>query len=467
MSQFKLLTSKRFLPLFLTQFFGAFNDNVFKNTLMFILAYTAATKLNVNSSVLLNLAAGLFILPFLLFSSIAGQICDKYEKSRLVRLTKLIELGVMSAAALAFYFEAYYSLLFLLFLMGTQSTLFGPVKYALLPQHLATKDLIGANALVEAATFVAILLGTIVAGFILAFDKSHEIAALSVLIFATIGLICSFYIPHAPSSAQSMKMDFNIWRSSIAIIRKASTDKITNVAILGISWFWFLGDGYLTQFPDFARLILKGDTSTVTLLLALFSVGIGMGSLLVEKIAKRAPSQMLVNTGLIGLALSGITLYLSTPNVQSAELNTWLFFISDISSLVVLISVLLIGLFGGLFIVPLYALVQRRAEVEFRARTIAVINIINALFMVLSAVFAMVLLGLAGTSIPVFLLILAVMNIAVFSLMKLYSPSRSYGGIRPMNTPRSAILLCQLLILSYTTVGSACRLMKLVQAWPD
>jgi len=418
MSQFKLLTSKRFLPLFLTQFFGAFNDNVFKNTLMFILAYTAATKLNVNSSVLLNLAAGLFILPFLLFSSIAGQICDKYEKSRLVRLTKLIELGVMSAAALAFYFEAYYSLLFLLFLMGTQSTLFGPVKYALLPQHLATKDLIGANALVEAATFVAILLGTIVAGFILAFDKSHEIAALSVLIFATIGLICSFYIPHAPSSAQSMKMDFNIWRSSIAIIRKASTDKITNVAILGISWFWFLGAGYLTQFPDFARLILKGDTSTVTLLLALFSVGIGMGSLLVEKIAKRAPSQMLVNTGLIGLALSGITLYLSTPNVQSAELNTWLFFISDISSLVVLISVLLIGLFGGLFIVPLYALVQRRAEVEFRARTIAVINIINALFMVLSAVFAMVLLGLAGISIPVFLLILAVMNIAVFSLMK-------------------------------------------------
>ena len=412
MSQSKLLRSRRFLPLFLTQFFGACNDNVFKNTLMLILAFSAASNLSVDSNVLLNLAAGLFILPFLLFSSIAGQITDKYEKSALVRKVKLAEIIIMLLAASALYFEAYYTLLFILFLMGCQSTLFGPVKYALLPQHLTQGELVGGNALVEMATFAAILLGTIFAGIILEFDYHREICAVIVVVFALIGYFTSLAVPEAPSSDPSIKLDFNIFRSTFSQIKQAAKDKVSFKAVIAISWFWFLGASYLTQFPNFARVVLSGDTSVVTLLLTMFSLGIGLGSLMVEHLSKTYITQALVNSGLAGLTVFGFCLYLVIPETGSP--TAWQMFFSQFSLLPIVLCILGIGLFGGVFIVPLYALVQIRAKPEFRARIIAVINIVNALFMVLSAVFAMLLLGSVGLSIPVFFAILAIMNIVIF-----------------------------------------------------
>lgn len=411
MSQFKLLRSRRFLPLFLTQFFGACNDNVFKNTLMLILAFSAASNLSVNSNVLLNLAAGLFILPFLLFSSIAGQLTDKYEKSALVRAVKLAEIIIMLMAAAALYFEAYYSLLFILFLMGCQSTLFGPVKYALLPQHLAKGELVGGNALVEMATFVAILLGTIFAGIILEFDYHREICAIIVVAFAVIGFLTSLSVPNAPSSDPTIRLDFNIFRGTFHQIRYATQDKVSFKAVIAISWFWFLGASYLTQFPNFSRLVLHGDTTVVTLLLTMFSLGIGLGSLIVEHLSKTYITQALVNAGLIGLSICGFFLYLVIPEISHP--TGWKMFLSQFSLLAIILCVLGIGVFGGVFIVPLYALVQIRAKPEFRARIIAVINIINALFMVTSAVFAMVLLGSFKISIPVFFAVLAALNIVI------------------------------------------------------
>lgn len=412
MSQSKLLRSRRFLPLFLTQFFGACNDNVFKNTLMLILAFSAASNLSVDSNVLLNLAAGLFILPFLLFSSIAGQITDKYEKSALVRKVKLAEIVIMLMAATALYFEAYYTLLFILFLMGCQSTLFGPVKYALLPQHLTKGELVGGNALVEMATFVAILLGTIFAGIILEFEYHREVCAAIVVIFAVIGYLTSLKVPEAPSSDPSINLDLNVVRGTFSQIKQAAEDKVSFKAVIAISWFWFLGASYLTQFPNFARVVLNGDTSVVTLLLTMFSLGIGLGSLMVEHLSKTYITQALVNAGLVGLTIFGFCLYLVIP--ESVNQTAWKMFFSQFSLLPIIICVLGIGLFGGVFIVPLYALVQIRAKPDFRARIIAVINIVNALFMVLSAIFAMLLLGLVGVSIPTFFAILAILNIVIF-----------------------------------------------------
>lgn len=412
MSQAKLLRSTRFLPLFLTQFFGACNDNVFKNTLMLILAFSAASNLSVDSNVLLNLAAGLFILPFLLFSSIAGQITDKYEKSALIRKVKLAEIIIMLLAASALYLEAYYTLLFILFLMGCQSTFFGPVKYALLPQHLTKGELVGGNALVEMATFVAILLGTIFAGIILEFEYHREICAVIVVVFAVIGYLTSLKVPEAPSSDPGIKLELNIFRGTVSQIKQAARDKVSFKAVIAISWFWFLGASYLTQFPNFARVVLNGDTGVVTLMLTMFSLGIGLGSLMVEHLSKTYITQALVNSGLIGLTIFGFCLFLVIP--ETGNPTGWKMFFSQFSLLPIILCVLGIGIFGGVFIVPLYALVQIRAKPDFRARIIAVINIVNALFMVLSAVFAMVLLGFVGISIPVFFAILAILNIVVF-----------------------------------------------------
>ena len=412
MSQSKLLRSTRFLPLFLTQFFGAFNDNVFKNTLMLILAFTAGSALSIDSNVLLNLAAGLFILPFLLFSSIAGQISDKLEKSGLVRKVKIAEIFIMAMASIALYLEAYYSLLMILFLMGCQSTLFGPVKYALLPQHLAKGELVGGNALVEMATFVAILLGTIVAGMILELEHHHEICALIVLLLAIIGYVSSLKIPEAPSSDPDIEVDWNIFRGTYVQIKQAAEDRVSFKAVIAISWFWFLGASYLTQFPNFAKNVLSGDTSVVTLLLTMFSLGIGIGSLLVEHLSKTYLTQGLVNAGLAGLMLFGIGLYMMIP--EALGQTHWLSFFINLNLLAISVCILFIGIFGGVFIVPLYALVQIRARPEFRARVIAVINIINALFMVMSAVFAMLLLGALQIGIPAFFGILAILNIVVF-----------------------------------------------------
>ena len=412
MSQFNLLRQRRFAPFFVTQFLGAFNDNVFKNALMFLLTFQAAQSLPLDTNIVLNLAALLFILPFFLFSAIAGQFCDKYEKSRLIRLIKLAEIVIMACAAIALYLEAYWILLALLFLMGTQSTFFGPAKYAILPQHLDNSELVGGNALVEMGTFAAILLGTIGAGVLMSYEQPIPYVAISIIVLALLGYFAARSIPLAPANAPQLSMSFNIFSQTKEMIVTTRQTRPIYLAIVAISWFWFLGAAYLTQFPNFAKVIINGDTSVVTLLLFMFTLGIGLGSMCCEKLSGSRVELGIVPIGSLGLTIFGVLLYLTIPAAPEQQLS-WNALLDSERYWSLLGALFGIGFFGGVFIVPLYAFVQERAPEHYRARTIAVINIMNALFMVGSAIAGIVFLGMFGLDIPEFFLILAVMNVVV------------------------------------------------------
>lgn len=284
-SQSSLLTQRRFLPYFVTQFFGAFNDNIFKNVLLLFVAFASKEALPVSSHLFINLAAGLFILPFFLFSASAGILADKYEKSWFIRKVKLAEIAIMTLGAIGFIFESYAILLVLLFLMGTQSAFFGPVKYALLPQQLKPKELVPGNALVETGTFIAILLGTLGAGVIASAEYAKYIAAGCVIFFALMGYLASRSIPHSPASAPDIQFKWRPIAQTKQTIGIAKQDRTIFQAIMAISWFWFLGASYLTQFPNFTKIYLQGTESSVSFLLALFSVGIAIGSLTCDKLS--------------------------------------------------------------------------------------------------------------------------------------------------------------------------------------
>lgn len=412
-NQSSLLKSKRFLPFFCTQFLGAFNDNIFKNTLMLLIAFSATKAMGMESNVVMNLAAGLFILPFFLFSAIAGQVADKYEKSSIIRKVKLAEVFIMLLAAACFVTESYSLLLLLLFVMGTQSTFFGPVKYAILPQHLMDDELVGGNALVEMGTFVAILLGTIGAGLLMGFEGTKELTAFAVVVVAIAGYLTSRKIPKAESADPSMKLDFNIFRMTDKVLKYAREDRAIYLSIMAISWFWFLGASYLTQFPNFAKTVLQGDSSVVTMLLALFSIGIGVGSMLCERLSGHKVEIGIVPIGSLGLTIFGIDLYSSIPSYHFDQPLTWLEFIAHPGNIHLLIDLAGIGIFGGFFIVPLYAYIQKNSKPERRAQIIAANNIMNALFMVGSAIAGILLLGVLDLSIPQFFLVIALMNLVI------------------------------------------------------
>jgi len=412
-SQFGLLTTKRFAPFFWTQFLGAFNDNIYKNSLILLIAYQSSQSLPLDSTTLVNLAAGLFILPFFLFSATAGQLADKYEKSKLIQYVKLLEIVIMGLAAVAFIFNSMLSLMLLLFLMGTQSTFFGPVKYSIIPQHLTTGEIVGGNAMVEMGTFVAILLGTITGGVLVLSDNREIWISLSVCIVAIAGWLASRWIPKAASASPELKIDWNPFTQTWKTIQFARNVHSVFLSVLGISWFWLLGAAYLTQLPNFTKEVLKSSESVVTLLLTMFSVGIGVGSLLCERLSGRKIELGLVPLGSIGLSIFGIDLFFAyTPPDVEVLMRLGEFLKTD-GSFRVLADLILIGVFGGLYIVPLFAFVQMRTQVECRARVIAANNILNAFFMVFSSLWAILLLNIAGLTIPQFFLVLALMNIAV------------------------------------------------------
>jgi 1-acyl-sn-glycerol-3-phosphate acyltransferase len=412
--QFSLLTQRRFGPFFLTQFFGAFNDNVYKNALIILIAFQSAGQGLGDSNTLINLSAGLFILPFFLFSATAGQLADKYEKSRFIRWVKFVEIVIMGFAVAAFHLGDIPLLMGLLFLMGTQSTLFGPVKYGILPQHLRELELVGGNGLVEMGTFLAILLGTLTGGVLIGIPvNGAALVSVTIIALACLGFISSLGIPVAPAAAPGLRINWNplteTWRS----IRFAHGNRTVFLSILGISWFWLLGATYLAQLPNFTKTTLGGNEQIVTLLLTLFSIGIGVGSLLCERMSDRRVELGLVPFGSIGLTAFGIDLFLAVPDnpVTGAALDAAAFLHAP-GNLRVLFDILMLGLFGGFYIVPLYALVQQRSEPSHRSRVIAANNILNALFMVVSALMAILILE-AGLSIPQLFLVIAAMNAAV------------------------------------------------------
>ncbi|OOE85201.1 MFS transporter [Salinivibrio sp. PR6] len=409
--QFQLLRERRFLPYFITQALGAFNDNVYKNVLVIMVAFASADQLPMDATLFINAAAGLFILPFFLFSAFAGELADKYDKALIMRRVKWLEVVIMSSAAVALYFHAWNVLLGLLFLMGTQSAFFGPVKYALLPQTLNDKELVSGNALVETGTFLSILLGTLLAGFIAHHPDSNLISGIAVLSFALLGVMSAHAIPPAPAGNPGLNLRYRPVALMRQTLRFARKDKVTLQAILGISWFWFLGASYLTQFPKFTASIGGGEIG-VSFLLTLFSVGIAVGALLCDKLSGHRIEPGIVPLGSLGLTGFGLHLFFATPAAPTLHSNL-LAFITDPALTWVFIDLLMIGVCGGIFIVPLYSLMQQRADKAARARVIAANNIFNALFMVVSAILGITLLVVVKLSIAEFFLVLAVLNFLV------------------------------------------------------
>ncbi|MEZ8879592.1 MFS transporter [Vibrio lentus] len=411
-SQSSLLTQKRFLPYFITQFLGAFNDNIFKNVLLLFVAFASVDTLPISSNLFINLAAGLFILPFFLFSALAGVLADKYEKSWFIRKVKLLEVVIMSLGAIGFIYESYAILLLLLFLMGTQSAFFGPVKYALLPQQLESKELVSGNALVETGTFLAILIGTLGAGIIASEENSKLIAAVCIVTFAVLGYLASYFIPEAPSNAPDLKVKWQpitLTRQTLAIAKK---DRPTFQALMAISWFWFLGATYLTQFPNFTKVYLNGTESAVAFLLALFSVGIAIGSLACDKLSNHRIEIGMVPMGSLGISIFGFLMAVSIPDALP-DFDSFKSFVSYSELWPLFAYLLLLGMSGGIFIVPLYSLMQFRAKPTERAQVIAGLNIYNSLFMVGSAVLGIVFLSVLQLSIPQLFALLAVFNTLV------------------------------------------------------
>ncbi|WP_158107584.1 MFS transporter [Vibrio furnissii] len=420
-SQTSLLTQRRFLPYFITQFFGAFNDNIFKNVLLLLVAFAGSGALPISSDLFINLAAGLFILPFFLFSASAGVLADKYEKSWFIRRVKLLEIAIMCIGAIGFITESYSVLLLILFLMGTQSAFFGPVKYALLPQQLKSNELVPGNALVETGTFLAILLGTLGAGMIASADNARHIAAAAVILFALCGYWASRSIPEAPASASELTFRWRPISQTRHTLAIARSDRIIFQSMMAISWFWFLGAAYLTQFPNFTKVFLNGTESSVSFLLALFSVGIALGSLACDKLSNHRIDVGIVPLGSFGISIFGYLMATSIPNdlpifSQFSEFAAyqplWPLFA----------YLLLLGASGGVFIVPLYALMQQRAKETERAQVIAALNIYNSLFMVCSAILGIICLTLLDLTIPHLFVLLSVMNLLLAAYLFLQVP---------------------------------------------
>lgn len=412
-SQFALLGSRRFLPFFITQLLGAFNDNIFKQSL--ILAILYHLSVGGDRNLLVNLCALLFILPFFLFSALGGQFGEKFNKDALMRALKLAEVVIMLVGAAGFLLGSLPLLFLALFAMGTHSALFGPVKYSILPQHLRDDELVGGNALVEMGTFLAILAGTIGAGVLMSRQAYAPAVGIAVVLVAACGYLASRGIPRAAAALPQLQLDWNIFKQSWAILRLGLGQRpAVSRSLVGNSWFWFLGAVYLTQIPTYAKELLHGDESVVTLILTVFSVGIALGSMLCEKLSGKKVEIGLVPFGSIGLSLFGILLWWHSGGFPvGAAPFTWLEVLEHPQSWAVLGDILGIGVFGGFYIVPLYALIQARTEEDKRARVIAANNILNALFMVVAAVVSILLLSVARLSIPQLFLVLSLMNVAV------------------------------------------------------
>ncbi len=410
-TQSGLLRARRFAPLFVTQFLGALNDNVLKNAMVVLLTFQAASWTTIKPELLANLAAGIFILPFFLFSATAGQLADKYDKSRLAQLVKLLEIGIVLVAGAGFVLHSITVLFTSLFLLGLHSTLFGPVKYAILPQHLRSEELVGGNALIEAGTFIAILLGTLLGGLLAGSEGGTAWITGAGLAIAIGGYIASRSIPVAVPPAPTLLISANPLTETWRNIDFARENRTVFLSIMGISWFWLFGAMFLAQFPAYTKNVLGGSETAVTLLLATFTFGIGAGSLFCEKLSAKRIELGLVPLGSIGLTVFALDLAFSSPAAPAAGLGA-LGLMQLASTWRVLFDLALIGIFGGFFIVPLYALVQQRSNPEHGARIIAANNIMNALFMVVGSLGAAGLLA-AGLTIPMLFAVAAICNAAV------------------------------------------------------
>jgi 1-acyl-sn-glycerol-3-phosphate acyltransferase len=413
-SQFGLLKARRFAPFFWTQFLGALNDNVFKVGFTSLVTYEAARFSGVDTKTAAFVISAIFIAPFLLFSATSGQIADKYDKATLARLVKTFEIAIMLVGAAGFLTHHAPLLYLCTFLMGVHSTLFGPVKYAYLPQHLDERELVGGNGLVETGTFVAILIGTIVGGAAAAFTGAGAAILASVCVaVALAGRAVSSFVPASPALQPELRINWNPVSETWRNLALARGNRTVFLSLLGISWLWFVGATFLTSFFNFAKDVLSASPDVVTVLLATFSLGIGCGSLLCERLSKRRVEVGLVPLGSIGMSVFAIDLYFASHALPPAgHLLGVGEFLGKLAHWRVLADLFLLAMFGGFYSVPLYALIQARSQPTHRARIIAANNILNALFMIVSALMAIALTS-AGVSIPGIFLTTAILNVAV------------------------------------------------------
>jgi acyl-[acyl-carrier-protein]-phospholipid O-acyltransferase/long-chain-fatty-acid--[acyl-carrier-protein] ligase len=416
---FHLLKTKRFLPLFVTQFFGAFNDNAFKNAFLIWFTYDIAVKTGADASIMLTTAAGLFILPFFLFSATAGQLADKYEKSWITQKVKQLEIILMIGSIICFYLKSINGQLVILFMMGVHSTFFGPIKYSLLPEHLKDEELISGNGLIEGGTFLSILLGTIFGGLIIRTEYGVAILAIFIIGFAIVGWTASRYIPKAPISDPQLKISWNIFSETWKIIGYAKQERTVWLSIIGISWFWLVGATFLTQFPVYTFDIIGGNEHIVTLFLTIFSIGVGIGSVLCNKLLRGQINGRLVPYGSLGITIA-IILFAVASHIYLkpvSEIGLMEFLNSGFQSWLILTALLMLSIFSGIYIVPLYAIMQHRSDAQYLSRIIAANNVLNALFMVAASIYGVVVFA-AGFGVLGLLLSVGIINIPVFFIIK-------------------------------------------------
>jgi 1-acyl-sn-glycerol-3-phosphate acyltransferase len=411
-NQFALLKQRRFAPFFWTQFAGAANDNLFKFAFTVMVTYQLQVAWMPPSLAGLVIGA-LFILPYLLFSATSGQLADKHDKRALILFVKWLEIGIMLIAAWGFFVANVPLLLACTFLMGLHSTLFGPVKFAYMPQHLNERELTGGNGMVEMGTFVAILLGQVAGGLLVDIPAiGPQVVGAACIALAIAGRVVAHSIPSSPASVPDLKINWNPFTETWANLKLAYRNVVVFRSLLGISWMWFFGATFLSQFPSFAKEVLHGNAQVASLLLVVFSVGIGIGSLLCEMLSRRHVEIGLVPLGAIGMSVFAIDLYFASRGLPPAATLTLGQFASQPAHWRVMADLALLSLFAGLYSVPMYALIQLRAQPTHRARIIAANNILNALFMIASALIAGALLA-AGFTIPQIFLAVGIANAVV------------------------------------------------------
>lgn len=413
-SQYALLRERRFLPLFLTQTLGALNDNIYKQALIVLVTFVSVSISNEQSQVLVQVAAALFILPFFLFSATAGQLADKLDKARMTRWVKGLELTIMLIGGIGFVTGNITLLILMLFLMGTQSALFGPIKFGVLPQYLDDRELVGGNGLIEMATFLAILIGTMIGGTLIRWEGVGAWVVFAVVIVIAIaGIVAAWKMPKAPSADPLLKVNYNPITSTWDILRELTRHRTVFLSCLGVSWFWFYGSIYFTQLPHFTKDVLGGGSGVLTLLLTVFSVGTAIGSLLCERMSGHRVEIGLVPFGSIGMTVFGVDLYFATPLAPLGEEIAVGAFLMAPGTGRLLFDLFGMAVFGGFFIVPLFALIQQQSAAAIRSRIIAANNVLNAAFMVTAALFSIVLTSFFDIGIPMLLLIVAVLNAVV------------------------------------------------------
>ena len=413
-SQFRLLSERRFAPFFWTQCLGAMNDNVFKIGFTSLVTYQTARFSGVDAKTAAFLISAIFILPFVLLSATSGQIADKYDKAMLTRLVKTFEIAVMLIGGAGFWLHSAPLLYLCTFLMGVHSTVFGPVKYSYLPQHLAKTELVGGNGMVEMGTFVAILIGTIIGGEAAGFvEHGALVLACACVGIALVGRVVSMFVPATPAPQPDLQINWNPVSETWRNLKIAHENRTVFLSLLGISWLWFVGATFLSSFFNFAKDVLSANPDVVTVLLGTFSIGIGLGSLMCERLSKRRIEIGLVPLGSIGMSVFAIDLFFASHALPpAAHLLSVGEFLTMPANWRVLADLFLLAMFGGLYSVPLYALIQSRSQPSHRARIIAANNILNSLFMIVSALMAMALTT-AGVSIPGLFLVTALLNIVV------------------------------------------------------